>query len=110
MKEESIRKKIEEVLNSLDGINRAEPRPFLITRLEARMQSEKNVWFRLSSFMARPVVAFACICFVLIINAMVIFMTHSPGNFSGQQGNELATTDEYSQVSSNLYEFENTKP
>ena len=110
MKEESINKKIDEVLNSLDGINRAQPRPFLFTRLEARMQSEKNIWFRLSSFMARPAVAFACICFVLIINAMVIFMTYSTVSSLTQQGNELATTDEYSQVSSNLYEFENTKP
>ncbi|MEO8763213.1 MAG: hypothetical protein ABI416_02955 [Ginsengibacter sp.] len=109
MEEESINRKIDEVLNSMDSIERAVPRPFLFTRLEARMQNDKNIWIRLSSFVARPVVAFACICFVLILNAMVIFFAHSPA-VSLAQGNELATTDEYSQLSSNLYEFENTRP
>ena len=41
---------------------------------------------------------------------MVIFLLNNPGNSLAQQGNELATADEYSQVSSTLYEFENTKP
>ena len=110
MEEESIHRKIDEAMQSLDGINRATPRPFLFTRLEARMQNEKNIWIRVSSFVARPVVAFVCVCFVLIINVMVIFMMHNPASSLVQQGNELATTDEYNQVSSNLYEFENTRP
>src|SRR5450432_217523 len=110
MEDKFIHKKIDEVMHSMDSINRASPRPFLFTRLEARMQNEKNIWVKLSSFVARPVVAFTCICFVLIINAMVIFLTNNPGNSFAQQGSELATADEYSQVSSTLYEFENTKP
>jgi hypothetical protein len=110
MEDKFIHKKIDEVMHSMDGIDRASPRPFLFTRLEARMQNEKNIWVKLSSFVARPVIAFACICFVLIINAMVIFLINSPGNSLPQQGNELAAADEYSQVSSTLYEFENTRP
>lgn len=110
MEDKFIHKKIEEVMHSMDGINRASPRPFLFTRLEARMQAEKNIWVKLSSFVVRPVIAFTCICFVLIINAMVIFMVNNAGNSLAQQGNELATADEYSQVSSALYEFENSKP
>ena len=58
MEEEFIHKKIDEVMHSMDSINRASPRPFLFTRLEARMQNEKNIWVKLSSFVARPVVAF----------------------------------------------------
>lgn len=110
MEDEFIHKKINEVMHSIDHMKRASPRPFLFTRLEARMQNEKNKWVKLSSFIARPVVAFTCICFVLIINAMVIFLLNNSGNSFTQQGNELATADEYSQVSSTLYEFENTKP
>ena len=108
MEEEFIHKKIDEVMHSIDSINRASPRPFLFTRLEARMQNEKNIWVKLSSFIARPVVALTCICFILIINAMVIFLLNNSGNSLAQQGNELATADEYSQVNSTLYEFENT--
>ena len=109
MEEEFIHKKIDDVMHSMDSINRASPRPFLFTRLEARMQNEKNIWVKLSSFVARPVVAFICICFVLIINAMVIFLLNNADNSFAQEVNDLATADEYSQVSSTLYEFENTK-
>jgi hypothetical protein len=41
---------------------------------------------------------------------MVIFMSGSSGNAVTQQGPELAAADEYSQVSYNLYDFENAKP
>lgn len=97
-------------MQSMDNIKRASARPFLFTRLEARMQDEKNIWGKLSAFVAKPVVAFACICFVLIINAMVIFLSNNPADYLVQQGNELAATDEYSQVSFTLYEFENSRP
>lgn len=39
----NIDKKIEETLNSLDGVNRAEPQPFFYTRLKARMENEAGV-------------------------------------------------------------------
>ena len=39
----NINKQIEETLNSLDGVNRAEPRPFFYTRLEARMENESSI-------------------------------------------------------------------
>jgi hypothetical protein len=110
MEEEYLNKKIDDVMQSIDGITRANPRPFLFTRLEARMQNERNIWSKLSSFVARPVIAFACICFVFIINAAVIFLSNNSGNALTQQGSELATADEYSQVSYNLYDFENSKP
>ncbi len=110
MEDEFIHKRIDDVMHSIDNINRVSPRPFLFTRLEARMQNQKNIWVKLSSFVARPVVAFTCICLVLIINAMVIFLSNNSADFVAQQGNELATADEYSQISSNLYEFENSKP
>ena len=110
MKDEFIHKKIDEVMHSMDDIKRASPRPFLFTRLEAGMQNEKNIWEKMSSFVTRPVVAFACICFVLIINAMVIFLSKNSFNSFQKQGNEPAIADEYSQVSYTLYEFENSKP
>ena len=110
MEDEFLNKKIDEVMQSMDIITRATPRPFLFTRLEARMQNERNMWSKLSSFVATPVVAFACICFVLIMNAMVILLSNTSGNSLTQQGSELATADEYSQVSYNLYDFENSKP
>jgi len=110
MKDELTDKKIDAVMHSLDGVEKASPSPFLFTRLEARMQNERNTWYKISAFVARPIVALACICFVLIINASVILFSDTKSNSLTQGGPELATADEYSQVSSTIYEFENVKP
>jgi hypothetical protein len=110
MEEKFMHEKIDEVMHSLDGIKRASPGPFFFTRLEARMQNERNIWVKLSSLVARPVVAFSCICLLIVINVMVIFLSGNTGRYSAQQGNELAAADEYSQLTSTLYEFENARP
>jgi len=110
MKDELIERKIDAVMHSLDGVEKASPKPFLFTRLEARMQNERSVWYKLSAFVAKPMVAFACICLVLIINASVILFSDTKSSSLTQTGPELATADEYSQVSATIYEFENVKP
>jgi hypothetical protein len=110
MEEDNVNKKIEAAFDSLDQIHRAEPRPFLFTRIEARMRNERSTWGKISSFVARPVIAFACIFLVLVINASVILFSNNSTSSLTQSGPELATADEYSQVSSTLYEFENPKP
>ena len=108
--QENINNKIEEALNSLDGMEQASAKPFFFTRLEARMLREKNSWEKISSFVARPAIAFACICAVIMINAAVIFSSQKNNTVSANQNDEIATVDEYSQVSSNFFEFVNTQP
>ena len=103
-------KRIEDALSSLDGIKKASPGPFFFTRLEARMQREKSVWEEISSFVARPLVAFACICMIIMINAAAIVSSEKSNNTAASQNNEVATMDEYSQLSSTFYEFVNKKP
>jgi hypothetical protein len=107
---EDFNKKMEDVLRSLDGIEKASPNPYFFTRLEARMQREKSIWEGISSFVAKPLVAFAGLCLVIMINAAVIFSSEQNNKNTTGQNNELATVDEYSQVSSSFYEFVNTKP
>ena len=45
---DDIEKRVEETLNSLDGIKRASPQPWLFTRIKARLNreeaEEKTVW------------------------------------------------------------------
>ncbi|MGN6534033.1 MAG: hypothetical protein ACTHK0_19995 [Ginsengibacter sp.] len=110
--EDKFNQKIEETMRSVDGIEKASPRPFFFTRLEARMQNQKSIWEEISSFVAKPLVAFACICLVIMINATVIFSSSNSSNSTNSvsQQNELATADEYNLVSSNFYEFVNSKP
>ncbi|MEO5907917.1 MAG: hypothetical protein ABIR50_07560 [Ginsengibacter sp.] len=108
--EEKINKKIEKILSSFEGIEKASPNPFFFTRLEARMQNQKSIWEQISSFVAKPIIAFACICLLIMINAAVIFSSSNASNSTASQNNELATADEYNLVSSAFYEFVNTKP
>jgi hypothetical protein len=110
MEEDNVYKKIDAAFNSLDHIQKAEPRPFLFTRIEARIRDERSRWAKISSFVGKPVIAFACIFFVLMINTSVILFSNNSSSSLAQSGSELATADEYSQVSSTLYEFENPKP
>lgn len=108
--QEKFRKKIEDTLHSIDGIEKASPGTFFFTRLEARMNREKNAWEKIASFVARPVVALASICLVIMINAAVVFSSSDAKDATTSQNNEIATLDEYSQVSVIFYEYENTKP
>ena len=78
--DQHLNKKIDEAMQSLDGIEKASPRPFFFTRLEARMQREKSRWEIISSFVAKPIVAFACICLVIMINAVVILSSPNSKN------------------------------
>jgi hypothetical protein len=108
--QEKFNKKIEDIFTSLDGMGKASAAPFFFTRLEARMEREKSVWDNISSFVTKPVIAFACICLVIMINAAVIFSSSNSADSADRQNNELATVDEYSQVSTSFYELVNTKP
>lgn len=101
--------KIENALNSLSGIERASTKPYFFTRLEARMTAKKNIWEKVSYFLSQPMVALAGICFILMINAFVIFSDDNTTDNSPKT--EIASiVDEYSQLGTNLMEFENIKP
>ena len=105
-----IEKKVNDAFHSIDAIERASVPPFFFTRLEARMQKGKTFWEKTSVFLTNPVFAFGSICVILFFNIYIIASTPSSRMNMAQQTNELATVDEYSQVSSNLFEFENLKP
>ena len=62
MEEEFIHKKIDAAMRSIDNIKRASPRPYLFTRLEARMQNEKNIWTKVIVICSK---AGCCFCMYL---------------------------------------------
>ena len=102
--------RIENALNSLSGIERACTDPYFFTRLEARMTAEKSIWEKVSAFLSQPVIAFAGIFLVLMINSFVIFSDNTATDNSNKT--EIAgIVDEYSLLgTNNLFEFENVKP
>ena len=109
--DQHLKKKIDETMQSLDGIEKASPRSFFFTRLEARMEREKSKWEIISSFVAKPAIVFASICLIICINLAVILSSSSSSpNSSNQQSNELSAADEYNSVTAPLYEYVNATP
>jgi hypothetical protein len=107
---EHINKLIDEALNSLDGATSAEPRPYLFTRLKARMQNAKeNTWDNALSFISKPAFAFAGLCLVIAINATVIAY-HYNGSTTAVTEETYASVDEYSSGVTVLNEIVNIEP
>ena len=70
----NIQKLVNETLESLDGIQRAEPKPFLFTRVMVRMnQDQDSVWEKLASLISKPAIAFASVLLFITINLFVLF-------------------------------------
>lgn len=105
-----IQKLVDETLDSLDGVQRAEPKPFFYTRLIGRLQREqKTVWEVMGSFLSKPLVVAAGLCVVLIMNGFILFGGVS-GSASNKPGfvNEPPVTDNvYIMASSSSYDYEN---
>lgn len=64
--------KIEEAMNSLDGIKRAQAPEFMYTRLQARMEAEFDQGGTLGRWLTRPVLALTIAAIVLIANATTV--------------------------------------
>ena len=110
-RQENINKLIEESLNSMDDVKRAEPKPFLFTRINARMnKGTESVWEKAGWFITRPAVALAVVCLVLIINATAIFYNKAETQVATTDVAVQNTADEFSYTVAGIYETENTQP
>lgn len=93
---------IEEIMNSLDGIQRAEAQPFLFTRIMGRMVKEEKtadqVIYRL---ITRPALALAIGCFFIGLNTYFI-VDRLQNNNASDTNQPLAA--EYVQHDVNPYE------
>jgi hypothetical protein len=67
--QEEIERQITETLKVLEGIGRAEPRPFFQTRLEGRMQQR---YAPLPKFMVRPAFVWSFLALIMVINVGVL--------------------------------------
>ncbi|MFT4094285.1 MAG: hypothetical protein QM640_11665 [Niabella sp.] len=70
-------KDIEKILDSFNGMRRAEARPFMHTRVLARLREENTFWGRTVSFIARPVIAVVCLASVLIANIYTVIKSEN---------------------------------
>jgi hypothetical protein len=111
MQNSSIEKLVEETINSLDGTKRAEAKPFLLTRIFARMQNQdapQNIWTKAGSFLSTPRVALAGLLLIIILNATIIMQ------YTGAIGNPAQNTttakDDFAINVISIYDIENQEP
>ena len=63
---------IDEILDSFGSISRAEAKPFMHTRIMAKLEEENTFWANSVRFFAKPVIAFACLTAVIAANIYII--------------------------------------
>ncbi|MBC7889947.1 MAG: hypothetical protein H7Z13_18885 [Ferruginibacter sp.] len=110
-KKEKINELINEAINSVDNIQRANPMPFLLTRVNARLnKKEKNVWEKAGWLIGRPAYAIPGLAMLILINVMVVVSNRTdPFTATTEQPTQYPT-DEFSYTVSTIYDIENPEP
>ena len=69
-----IEKRVEETLNSLDGIQRATPQPWLFSRIKKRLaeDEDRTIWGAIGGYLGKPAIAIAGLCFILMVNVFLV--------------------------------------
>lgn len=83
--DKNIENQIEEALKSFDNIQRASPNPYLLTRINARLNG-RNIWEKTAFFISRPSVMALGLSLIITINLTVIL------NSSKNKLNEYSIT------------------
>lgn len=93
----------EEIISSLDGIQRAEPAPFLYTRIRGRMAKEDaGSIMQLFKVVTSPVFSMAIACFFVVVNGYFLLNTNVNQDTSSDE-NSQAVAAEYIQLPDNPY-------
>jgi len=107
--QENINKLIEEALSSVDDAQRAEPKPFLLTRINARMnKGTESVWEKAGWFISRPAVAFTGLCMIVLLNVMVVIFNNTPDSATVAEQTTQTQADEFSYTAVTIYDIDNT--
>lgn len=103
---------IEEAFNSINNIERANAKPFLLSRVNNRMLSErKNSWWEnVAFYIGKPGFAIPGLAMLMVINlTAVIFYAAEPSTSIAEQSIQ-GSSDEFSYSIASIYENENTEP
>ena len=95
--DKNIARQIEEALRSFDNIQRASPKPFLLTRIHAQLNNKaKNIWEQAAFFISRPTVMLFGLSLIIVINLSVIFINNSSKNKVNEYSiTSISEEDEY---------------
>ena len=104
--------KIENILNSLDGIKKASPGNFFFTRVQARLHKEEiSLWARIAAFITKPRVAMATLALICLLNAAALFYQRQSVSASSiaDQLEQSGNDDYNTTLATNTYYDENSE-
>jgi hypothetical protein len=87
--------RVEQVLNSWDGVKRAEAPAFFYTRLRARMDAQQTVDETPKNWVFKPVFVIASLVLVIIINAFIYFQNDNSTISSSYDESSQSITAEF---------------
>jgi hypothetical protein len=103
-KKEYTEQELEAILNSLNGLEKASPNPFLYTRLMSRMKAEDdNIWSRILQFITRPVFALGIVLVFLLINIYILLNQFS-GTVEQTEDSTQIVALEYNSLTATIYD------
>ncbi len=107
----SINNKIDAALSSIENVQPVQPSPFFYARLMGKISDGKiTLWEKLITFLLQPAITFAAVCFIIIVNAFVLFYSNSNNSHNAASQTEVTSSDEYTDVATSFYDLENIKP
>lgn len=102
---------VDRVLNSLDGMERAQPQPWFYTRLKTRLSKEETTaWEYISRLLSRPVVAVTSLCLVLLMNGYFLLQSNDVVNNNQTAMGEQVIESESLIAASSSFDYENITP
>lgn len=106
-----IDKLIDEALGSADDLQRATPLPYLLTRVNARLNNTREtVWEKAMRLIGKPAFAVPALAGLLLINATVIIFNRAEPFASVSEQLSQAPPDDFSFSGTTIYDIENTEP
>lgn len=104
--------KIDAALNSLDGIAKASPQPFLLTRINARLNNGayETVWSQIAFYLKKPLVSGAALLLLLFVNFIIIKNINDRGEIENMAKSATSQKYDFAINVSVLYDIENQEP
>lgn len=111
MKALSKEQQIDAVIESLGGVSKASPAPYLLTRINARLgkDADNSFWGRAGAFISRPAVAGFGLGVFMLVNciAVTVLKNGNGKSVASQPGN---TNYEFAINVSSNYDIDNQEP
>ena len=104
--------KIDNTLKSIDGLVKASPQPFLLTRINSRLNNtvEETVWSQIAFYLKKPMVAGFAILLLFFVNIIVIKSIKNSSEKESIAKNVTSQKYDFAINVSVLYDIENQEP